>query len=233
MSTIKLTATGGGGGTVSLKAPSATQSNGALELTLPTADGSANQLLKTDGSGNLGWASDSGTWVKLAQTTNGTAVNDITFDSLDTSTYRAFKWIGGMQPETDDVQLRFRFRVGGSDLSTSKYDWSYMVAYPDDGHLGAGLNDQDYIRLFGDGGNQSREGWTFELLLFPHVDGHASQIGNIITWQGMRQDDGHLFRCINGAAHYDVDDQYVNGFKLYPSSGRFDYHNHTLYGIKA
>ena len=60
MSTIKLTATGGGGGTVSLKAPSATQSNGALELVLPTADGSANQLLKTDGSGNLGWATDAG-----------------------------------------------------------------------------------------------------------------------------------------------------------------------------
>ena len=60
MSTLKLTATGGGGGTVSLKAPSATQSNGALELVLPTADGSANQLLKTDGSGNLGWATDVG-----------------------------------------------------------------------------------------------------------------------------------------------------------------------------
>ena len=60
MSTIKLTATGGGGGTVSLKAPAATQSNGALELTLPTADGSANQLLKTDGSGNLSFATVAG-----------------------------------------------------------------------------------------------------------------------------------------------------------------------------
>jgi hypothetical protein len=33
---------------------------GAAEFTLPTADGSANQLLKTDGSGNLGWATDGG-----------------------------------------------------------------------------------------------------------------------------------------------------------------------------
>ena len=53
MSTIKLTATGGGGGTVSLKAPAATQSNGAVELTLPTDDGSADQYLKTNGSGVL------------------------------------------------------------------------------------------------------------------------------------------------------------------------------------
>ena len=53
MSTIKLTATGGGGGTVSLKAPSATTSNAALELTLPVDDGTSGQYLQTDGSGVL------------------------------------------------------------------------------------------------------------------------------------------------------------------------------------
>ena len=53
MSTLKLTATGGGGGTVSLKAPAATTSNAALELTLPVNDGTSGQYLKTDGSGVL------------------------------------------------------------------------------------------------------------------------------------------------------------------------------------
>ena len=56
MSTIKLTATGGGGGTVSLKAPAATSSNAALELTLPVDDGTSGQYLKTDGSGVLSFA---------------------------------------------------------------------------------------------------------------------------------------------------------------------------------
>ena len=41
---------------VGLQAPSTVSSN--LVWTLPAADGSANQLLKTDGSGALGWASD-------------------------------------------------------------------------------------------------------------------------------------------------------------------------------
>ena len=41
---------------VGLQAPSTVSSN--LVWSLPAADGSANQLLKTDGSGNLGWASD-------------------------------------------------------------------------------------------------------------------------------------------------------------------------------
>ena len=42
---------------VGLQAPSTVSSN--LVWTLPAADGSANQVLKTDGAGALGWATDS------------------------------------------------------------------------------------------------------------------------------------------------------------------------------
>ena len=45
-----------GGGTVALKGPATTTSNAAVQLTLPVDDGSANQYLKTDGSGALSWA---------------------------------------------------------------------------------------------------------------------------------------------------------------------------------
>ena len=57
MSEIKLTADSGGG-TTSLKAPSSTTSNADVVLKLPVADGSANQVLKTDGSGQLSFGSD-------------------------------------------------------------------------------------------------------------------------------------------------------------------------------
>ena len=74
MSTIKLTATGGGGGTVSLKAPTATQSDGALELTLPTQDGSADTFLKTNGSGVLSFAAaGGGKLLKVGYVRNTTA----------------------------------------------------------------------------------------------------------------------------------------------------------------
>jgi len=56
---IKLNAASGGG-SVSLKAPSTTTSNAAVELQLPVADGSANQFIKTDGSGNLSFAAAGG-----------------------------------------------------------------------------------------------------------------------------------------------------------------------------
>mgnify|MGYP003121210613 CR=1 FL=1 len=45
-----------GGGTVALKGPATTTSNAAVQLTLPVDDGTANQYLKTDGSGTLSWA---------------------------------------------------------------------------------------------------------------------------------------------------------------------------------
>ena len=45
-----------GGGTVALKGPATTTSNAAVQLTLPVDDGTANQYLKTDGSGALSWA---------------------------------------------------------------------------------------------------------------------------------------------------------------------------------
>ena len=53
---------------VGLQAPSTVSSN--LVWTLPAADGSANQLLKTDGSGALGWATDGNT--TLTGSTNNT-----------------------------------------------------------------------------------------------------------------------------------------------------------------
>tara|TARA_S200000501_G_scaffold295499_1_gene281464 strand:+ start:757 stop:1380 length:624 start_codon:yes stop_codon:yes gene_type:complete len=50
---IKLNAQSGG--SVALDAPTQTTSSADLTFKLPVADGSANQLLKTDGSGNLGF----------------------------------------------------------------------------------------------------------------------------------------------------------------------------------
>ena len=66
---IKLNAASGGG-SVSLKAPSTTTSNAAVELQLPVADGSADTFLKTDGSGTLSFAAAGGG--KVLQVVTGT-----------------------------------------------------------------------------------------------------------------------------------------------------------------
>ena len=54
MAEVKIAADSGGG-SVGLAGPSTTTSNAAVQFKLPVADGSAGQVLKTDGSGNLSW----------------------------------------------------------------------------------------------------------------------------------------------------------------------------------
>ena len=49
-----------GGNAVSLHPPTSAPTSSDVQFKLPTADGSANQVLKTDGSGNLSFGADSG-----------------------------------------------------------------------------------------------------------------------------------------------------------------------------
>ena len=78
-SEIVFTARGGGGGTVILQAPTATTSNAAYTFTLPVNDGSAAEVLTTDGNGVLSWSSA------------GTATNvSVTDDDATTTAYIAF-----------------------------------------------------------------------------------------------------------------------------------------------
>jgi hypothetical protein len=63
---------------VGFKAP--TTVGTSLVWTLPAADGTANYLLKTDGSGNLGWVADSTTDSTKMPLTGGIFTGDVTFD---------------------------------------------------------------------------------------------------------------------------------------------------------
>ena len=56
MSEVKLKPTGGGSGSISLKAPTATTGGADFPLVLPADDGTSSQYLQTNGSGTLSWA---------------------------------------------------------------------------------------------------------------------------------------------------------------------------------
>ena len=80
MSSIKLKHSGGN--SVSLNPPTSAPTSTEVAFKLPNADGSANQLLKTDGSGNLGWATDQGG--KILQVKH---VNDTSSTTFASSVY--------------------------------------------------------------------------------------------------------------------------------------------------
>ena len=123
---IKLNAASGGG-SVSLKAPSPTTSNAAVELQLPVADGSANQFIKTDGSGNLsfGTVTDNNTWVKLSSTTISSDVSDVTFTNSITGAFDTYNMYAivftQLRPTNDSVELRMRIQEGGSTITSTAY----------------------------------------------------------------------------------------------------------------
>ncbi len=119
-SELNVTATGGGGGTIKIQAPAATTGNAAFTFTLPVNDGSAAEVLTTDGNGVLSWASagtatnvsvtddDTSTTGYIAFTTATSGATAIRVDS-DGITYNA---------STDQLTLAGDIQVDGGDIRT-------------------------------------------------------------------------------------------------------------------
>ncbi len=72
-------ASGNGNNYVGFEAPATL--GGDQIWVLPTADGSAGQYLKTDGSGNLGWATDATTDATKMPLAGGTFTGDVSLDN--------------------------------------------------------------------------------------------------------------------------------------------------------
>ena len=70
---------------VALQAPATVSSN--VTWTLPATDGSANQHLKTDGSGALGWANDNVTDTSKMPLAGGTFTGDVSYANGKASKY--------------------------------------------------------------------------------------------------------------------------------------------------
>lgn len=128
MSKIKLNAPTGGG-SVSLEAPSSTTSNANIELKLPVADGSANEFLKTDGSGNLSFGAAGGGKIKNFVYKN--ISNQITSTSNNYADATNFNL--AITPTSASNLLYFQLNIAGCELyDTSGSDHRAYFALTDD-----------------------------------------------------------------------------------------------------
>ena len=115
---IKLNAQSGG--SVALDAPTQTTSSADLTFKLPVADGTAGQVLQTDGSGNLSWASPS-SMTLLATMTLNMGVNTETI-SLDLTGYQDLKgYITGLNLNGGTLNDTW-FTFNGNN-SSGDYSW--------------------------------------------------------------------------------------------------------------
>tara|TARA_A100001391_G_scaffold188389_1_gene158933 strand:+ start:285 stop:980 length:696 start_codon:yes stop_codon:yes gene_type:complete len=230
MSSIKLTADSGGG-TVELKAPATTGSNAAKQFILPQNDGSASQFMKTDGSGNLSFASETADFVKLASLSSSTQVSNLTFDSLDTTTYKYFKFVLNTLPEVDNAYINFRFRVSGSDQSSSNtYHWGNMGITTNTAALYDEANVADYGNVINNAGNQSDEGHRVVMDIVMKKSGEAA-VSNYCAIQAFRRDSSGNGRFESSGICL-ISDVNPDGFKIFMHAGNIVSYNYCLYGAK-
>lgn len=116
---------GNGTNYMGLKAPAAVTSNVVLEL--PDGDGAANEILETNASGVLSWATNTGMWQEISK---ATASSSASLDFDLPSEFDEFEVrFEQVAPATDGTHLRAKFYEGGSGGSAvSDYGRSGYLA---------------------------------------------------------------------------------------------------------
>ncbi len=138
---IKLNAASGGG-SVSIVAPTSTTSNANIELKLPVADGSSDQVIKTDGSGNLSFGR--GTTAKnlvtngnflvaqrgVSSTASGYGCVDrwqVSFGNTDEAlTQEQVDVAAGTTPYTEGFRKALRATNGNQTSGAGSADFAFM-----------------------------------------------------------------------------------------------------------
>ena len=110
---IKLNAASGGG-SVSLKAPSTTTGNAAVELQLPIADGTNGQVIKTNGSGVLSFGADSGGKILQVVSTTETAASQVTMSNNGENTLLSRTYTPTVSSSNALIQVSLHLDIDGA-----------------------------------------------------------------------------------------------------------------------
>ena len=222
------------GGTVgSLNSPTSAPTSADVAFKLPNTDGSAGQVMKTDGSGNLsfGAATDTNDFVKLQAATGTSGVAALLFQNLDVTTYRTFKIVLSGYPVDDGANLYLRV-LDGSTYKTS--DGTYNWTQNGTNASGAAINSagaNSYATIAGGAGNNNYEGWRTEITYVPHVSGDPAYQNNFGFAFSNRYTTSNSHRGEVYHFKFHQSDN-TDGIEIYASSGNIAAYSYTLYGLK-
>ena len=217
--------------------------NGAAEFTLPTADGTNGQFLRTNASGVLSFATPTDTntdtlpdYVKIASASGSSGGSSIDISSLDVSTYKAFEIFLTMQPTNDNVNFYLRFMTANGTVSASNYvNWKEQM-YPTNNSVHKASGSVDKIEPAENVGGNPEENVFFHGVM--HVATSNDPAGLARQNNRIEYDTNYMTYTpdhwsTRGVAHYSNDTTtYVNGISFYFSSGNIDEYMYTVYGIK-
>jgi len=230
-----------GGNVVSLNSPTSAPTSADVAFKLPNADGSAGQFMKTDGSGNLAFATvaDTNDYVKLQQATGSSGGSQISFDNLDVATYKFFDLMAFFQPVTDAQSLRMFFRTGGasgSNVTTNAYAYGFNVKKEANTSNCVASSPDNKMLLTNTVGNANGEGVfiNIRISLARSSDGTSTKyMASNAVWDSNHREQGNAARMINGQGHFYDNVTYPTGFGFWFGSGDISEYSYTLYGIKG
>ena len=153
--TIKLN--GSSAGSVALDAPASTTGNADINFKLPVADGSAGQALKTDGSGNLGFAN----FGKLLQVVSNSTQTRTTASS-NTGTFYTSSLTANITPSATSSKI---FVLASGNYYTTNTSTAGLSLFRDSTNLGHSTHGLAYV-----GGDASNYGaFTLHYLDSPNT----------------------------------------------------------------
>ena len=238
MSSIKLKHSGGN--SVSLNPPTSAPTSSEVAFKLPTSDGSAGQVLKTDGSGNLSWVTLSNPdYVKLQQASGALGQQYLIFDNLDVATYKFFDLMAFFQPDTDAQSLRMYFRTGGasgSNVTSNAYAYGFNVKKEANTSNCVASSPDNKMLITNTVGNANGEGVfiNMRISLARSSDGTSTKyMASNATWDSNHREQGNAARMINGQGHFFDNVTYPTGFSFWFGSGNVNEYSYTLYGVKG
>jgi hypothetical protein len=223
--------TDNGSNYVALKAADNIASN--VTFTLPSADGTSGQVLQTNGSGTLSFATPASGALVLLSTV--TASNSATVDVETTfdSTYDVYIiQATGVTTASGNVGLRSRLKIGGSYLSagdpysyaadhTGQADTSYQITR-------STADNAIEVVSSGDIGNASTEYTSFVMRLDQVA---STALYKVVTWVGMSLDTGGVYINQRGGGRVSNAGA-LTGVRFLATSGNIAAGSFRLYGYK-
>ena len=227
-----------GGNVVSLNSPTNAPGAADVAFKLPNQDGSANDYLKTDGSGNLSFAAlpAASDYVKITSASGSSGGSSIDISSLDVSTYKAFEIFLTMQPTNDNVNLYVRFMTANGTITASNYvNWKEQL-YPSNNVSHKVSGSVNLIEPAENVGGNPEENVFFHGVMHVATSNDPAGLGrqnNRIEYDTNYMTHSPAHWSTRGVAHYSNDTTtYVNGISFYFSGGNIDEYMYAVYGIK-
>jgi len=90
-------------------------------ITYPVSDGTANQVLVTDGNGTLSFADQSGSAQDLGITTTSTSTNELLVNSFDKTTYKSAQYLIQIQRGVNTSMTQLNLVHNGSTVYLSEF----------------------------------------------------------------------------------------------------------------